>query len=150
MYKKITLPLFVLLLLASCSQPSSDNDDSGEETAEVVTQTETVEIEDEPQVEARVGKIMLYVKLKTSLTEEEMTKRAHAREPEFEALPGLVQKYYIKTGNEGEFGGVYIWDSEESLEEYKNSDLRKSIAEAYDAIEPPQIERVDIMFQLRE
>ena len=58
---------------------------------------------------------MQFVRLKTTLYEEELLKVAHEREPQFKAIPGIVQKYYVKLGAPGEFGGVYIWDSPESL-----------------------------------
>jgi len=93
---------------------------------------------------------MLIVRIKTSLSEDELLRRAKARAPQFEAIPGLMQKYYIKTGTEGEYGGVYIWDSVESLQAYRESELASSIPEAYEAIEAPSIKRHDILFQLRE
>ena len=93
--------------------------------------------------------VMLIVKFKTSLSEEELLRRAKAREPKFKAIPGLMQKYYIKTGTEGEYGGVYIWDSVESLQVYRESDLAASIPEAYEAISAPSIERHEILFPLR-
>ncbi|WP_167605317.1 YdhR family protein [Maribellus sediminis] len=92
---------------------------------------------------------MQIVRLKTKLSEEEMLKIAHEREPQFMAIPGLVQKYYVKMGNPGEFGGIYIWDSRESLTEFRQSELAATIAKAYGAIEPPSVEIVDIMFDLR-
>ena len=54
---------------------------------------------------------MQIVRLKSELTEEELLKTAKQREPQFKAIPGLIQKYYIKSGTDGEYGGVYIWDS---------------------------------------
>ena len=98
----------------------------------------------------KAGTVMQIVRLKTELSDEEMLTKAREREPQFEALPGLVQKYYIKLGNPGEYGGVYIWDSAESLKEFKESELAATIPKAYKAIEPPAIEIVDILFQLRE
>ncbi|WP_167615328.1 antibiotic biosynthesis monooxygenase family protein [Maribellus sediminis] len=95
------------------------------------------------------GTIMQIVRLKTKLSEEEMLKIAHEREPLFKAIPGLVQKYYVKMGNPGEFGGIYIWDSRESLTEFRQSELAATIAKAYGATEPPSVEIVDIMFDLR-
>ena len=97
-----------------------------------------------------VGTVMLIVKAKTELSEEEFLKIAREREPQFEAIPGLIQKYYIKTKNPGEYGGVYIWDSMESFKEYKESDLAATIAQAYKTIGPPSTELIDIMFELRE
>ena len=94
--------------------------------------------------------ILLMVKVKSPLSEEELLRRAKEREPEFKAFPGLVQKYYVKLGEPGRYGGVYVWDSMESLQAYKESDLAKSIPEAYEMSEPPEIEVMDIMFQLRD
>jgi heme-degrading monooxygenase HmoA len=96
------------------------------------------------------GTIMLIVKAKTELPEQEFLKIAKEREPQFAAIPGLIQKYYIKTKNPGEYGGVYIWDSVESLNKYRESDLAATIAQAYKTIGPPSTEIIDILFELRE
>ena len=93
---------------------------------------------------------MQIVKLKTNLSQEELLEIAKEREPQFKAIPGIVEKYYIKLKGEGEYGGVYIWDSLESLEEFKKSELAASIPKAYKVIEPPSIEIADVLFQLRE
>jgi len=47
----------------------------------------------------------------------------------------LLQKLYIKDESTGHFGGVYIFDSKESLEAFRNSDLSKSIGDAYKFLE---------------
>ena len=96
------------------------------------------------------GMIMQIVRLKSELTEEELLKTAKQREPQFKAIPGLIQKYYIKSGTDGEYGGVYIWDSQESLNKYRNTDLAATIAKAYKTIEPPSVEIIDILFELRK
>jgi heme-degrading monooxygenase HmoA len=96
------------------------------------------------------GSIMQIVRAKTELSEEEFLRIAREREPQFKAIPGLLQKYYIKTKNQGEYGGVYIWDSMESLNKYKESELAATIGKAYKTIEPPSVEIVDILFVLRE
>ncbi len=93
---------------------------------------------------------MLIVRIKSKLPDEELIRRARERAPQFAALPGLIQKYYIKLKGTGEFGGVYIWDSVESLKAYRASTLAATIAQAYEAIEPPSIELIDILFPLRE
>ena len=94
--------------------------------------------------------ILLVVKVKSPLPEEELRRRAKKREPDFKAFPGLLQKYYVKLGEPGLYGGVYVWDSMESLQAYKESDLAKSIPAAYEMVEPPEMEVMDIMFQLRD
>ena len=94
--------------------------------------------------------ILQIIKLKSNLPEEELLKKAKEREPQFKAIPGLLQKYYIKTDQPGQYGGIYVWDSQESLQSYRESDLAKSIPEAYEIIEAPNIEIMDILFQLRK
>jgi len=94
--------------------------------------------------------IIQIIKLKSSLSEEELLRRAREREPQFKAIPGLLQKYYIKTDESGQYGGIYVWDSPEALKSYRESDLAASIPGAYEILEPPNIEILDVLFQLRE
>jgi heme-degrading monooxygenase HmoA len=42
------------------------------------------------------------IKLKTNLQEEEFLKRARERAPQIKAIPGLLQKYYVKIGSSGQ------------------------------------------------
>lgn len=93
--------------------------------------------------------ILQIIKLKSNLPEEELLNKAREREPQFKEIKGLVQKYYVKTGQPGQYGGIYVWDSPESLQSYRESDLAKSIPEAYEIVEAPNIEMMDILFQLR-
>jgi len=94
--------------------------------------------------------IMQIIKLRSDLPEEELLNRAKERESNFKSISGLLQKYYIKTNKEGEYGGVYIWDSVQSLQAYLQSDLAKSIPSAYAIKEAPDVEMMDIIFQLRD
>lgn len=94
--------------------------------------------------------IMLIVRgLKSALSREEMDRRYKERMPQFRELPGLVQKYYSYDEATGEWAGIYLWDSEESLAAYLESDLRKSIPSAYELTGPPQIERYPLVDVLR-
>ncbi|NQX97913.1 MAG: YdhR family protein, partial [Flavobacteriales bacterium] len=87
--------------------------------------------------------ILQIIKLKSNLPEEELLIKAKERESQFKDIPGLLQKYYVKTGQSGQYGGIYIWESQESLNAYRESDLAKSIPEAYEIIEAPSIEMMD-------
>lgn len=93
--------------------------------------------------------IMQTVRLRTRLSEAQLLEIAHERAPQFRALPGLVQKYYVRLEGEGEFAGVYLWDSMESLAAFRASELARSIPEAYELIEPPVIEVGEVLFPLR-
>ena len=92
--------------------------------------------------------ILQFIKLKSKLPEEELLKRAQERKPQFEATSGLLQKYYVKMDG-GQYGGMYVWDSPASLQAFRETDLAKSIPEAYEIVEAPQVEIMHIMFQLR-
>ena len=95
-----------------------------------------------------MANIMQSVRIKSNLPKDELLRIANERKPQFEALQGLLQKYYVEYGP-GEYGGVYIWDSMESLQAFKTSELAGSIAAAYQATEPPTITISEVMFQLR-
>ena len=94
--------------------------------------------------------IVQIIKLKSNLPEEELLRRAKEREPQFKAIPGLLQKYYVKFGKSGQYGGIYVWDSPESLKSYRESDIAASIPEVYEIIEAPNVEILDVLFQLRK
>lgn len=93
--------------------------------------------------------ILLIVKFKSSLTREELERRYKERLPEFQALPGLIQKYYLYDPSSDEWGGLYLWDSRSSLEQYLDSDLRKSIPEVYQIVGEPRIEVSTVVDTLR-
>ena len=90
------------------------------------------------------------VKLKSNLDEGTLLERARDREPKFRAIPGLLQKYYVKMGSPGEYGGIYLWDSRESMAAFRTSELAASIPAAYEVVEAPDIQVLDVMFKLRE
>ena len=104
-------------------------------------------IENQPLIKKLM--ILQFVKLKSLLPEENILKKANERKPEFEAIPGLLQKYYVKMNEEGSYGGIYVWDTKESLIAFKASHLAKSIPQSYEVIESPNVEIMDILFQLR-
>ena len=94
--------------------------------------------------------ILLTVKLRSSLSEKELLRIAEERAPEFRAIPGLLQKYYVRREGPGAFGGVYLWESMEAAAAYRESDLAKSMAAAYQVLEPPTIEVSEVLFPLRD
>lgn len=94
--------------------------------------------------------IMLIVRgLKSELPSDELEKRYKERMPEFRDQPGLLQKYYAVDDATGEMAGIYLWDSEDSVRAYLESDLRKTIPSAYELTDPPRIERFRILDVLR-
>jgi hypothetical protein len=69
---------------------------------------------------------------------------------EYRAMPGLLQKYYVKSNQSEQYGGVYVWDSMESLSAFRGSELAATIPQAYKIKGEPSIEVLDVLVQLRE
>jgi hypothetical protein len=89
------------------------------------------------------------VRFRSSLTLREIEGVAEERAPDFEALDGLIQKYYMVDSASGAVAGLYLWDSPEALAAYRDSDLGASIAAAYRAEGEPDIEVYEVIKVLR-
>ncbi|MGW7339689.1 YdhR family protein [Streptomyces sp. NPDC054808] len=64
--------------------------------------------------------------------------------PLFQALPGLLQKYYVANRENDEVGGIYIWDSPEHLQDYLAGPIVAAMPERFAMPEPPRIEILDV------
>jgi heme-degrading monooxygenase HmoA len=93
--------------------------------------------------------IIQTVRFKSALSDAEVQQVMEERAPQFRALAGLLQKYYLKDVQTGEVGAVYFWDSEESLHAYRQSELARTIASAYKAVEQPRVEIYESILTLR-
>lgn len=93
--------------------------------------------------------LALLVKFKSALPFDEVVKVMNDRIDEFRALKGLQQKYYLQDRATGEVCGFYLWESEKDFTAYRESDLRASIAAAYQATSEPQIQLMDVLEVLR-
>lgn len=94
--------------------------------------------------------VVMRVRFKSDLTLEQVTDIVEKRAPEFEALAGLQQKYYLQDMASGEYAGLYVWESLEALEEFRESELRATIAKAYQAHGEPNIEVYKVFKVLRD
>jgi heme-degrading monooxygenase HmoA len=83
--------------------------------------------------------LVLLVRFKSRLAFEEVMKVVEDRAPEFRALAGLQQKYYLHDEATGDVAGLYLWDSSEAFTAYRESELRASIAQAYQAEGEPRV-----------
>ena len=94
--------------------------------------------------------IMMTVRgLKSDLDYDEMIRRAEERMPMFREVQGLLQKYYSYDEATDEWAGIYLWDSQESLDEFLASELRESIPAAYELKTRPQVDVVPLVAALR-
>jgi len=93
--------------------------------------------------------LIVLVRFRSPLSLDEIMAIARERAPEFRALPGLQQKYYVQDAESGEYGGFYHWESPEAFAEYRESELRASIAAAYQAEGEPRVEVCRVIEPLR-
>jgi quinol monooxygenase YgiN len=92
----------------------------------------------------------LHVRFRSKLPFDEVMKIVEERAPEFRALAGLQQKYYLQDPATGDIAGLYLWESQEALAAYRESELRASIAEAYQAEGEPRVEVYRVVKTLRD
>lgn len=94
--------------------------------------------------------LILLVRFKSKLPLDQVRNIVEERAPEFRALQGLQQKYYMQDAESGEVAGLYLWESSDAFTAYRNSELRASIAEAYQAESDPRIEVYQVIKSLRD
>lgn len=78
---------------------------------------------------------ILFVRIKSGLDPEEFDRRLLERRPRFREVPGLVQKVYGRDGATGDVCGIYFFESDEALAAFRDSELARTIADAYEAID---------------
>lgn len=91
----------------------------------------------------------VFVRLGTELEHDEIVRIMKERAPEFRALEGLEQKYYLHDPQSGEYGGFYVWRSLDDVVRYRESDLAATIAAAYQAVGAPDVRVLEIVMPLR-
>lgn len=89
------------------------------------------------------------VRFTSGLAADRVLELYRERAPRYRALDGLVQKYYVRCPATGEHGAVYVWESEAALEAFRQSDLGRSIAGAYEIQGLPESETADVLMTLR-
>lgn len=93
--------------------------------------------------------VVMIVKFRSRLAGDELRRRYTERMPEFRKLPGLIQKHYFHDAASDEWGGIYMWDSEEAMQGYLASELRASIASVYEVEGAPRVEVLSVRDHLR-
>ena len=93
--------------------------------------------------------VVLRVRFKSALSFDEVKNIVEERAPAFEALPGLHQKYYLHDPESGDIAGLYLWESAAALAQFRDSELRATIAEAYQTQGEPQVEVYNVFKVLR-
>ncbi|NPD88743.1 MAG: hypothetical protein HGN29_08455 [Asgard group archaeon] len=79
---------------------------------------------------------------------DEMIKLSETREDLYKKVPGLLQIVYMKDERTNQAGGILFFDNEDDLNNYRVSDLAKSIPEFYHLIQPPELQIFDLIKQV--
>jgi len=96
------------------------------------------------------AEVVMRFRFKSELALEQIKEIVETRAPEFEAFSGLKQKYYLQDVTTGEYAGLYVWETTQAFEEFKKSELKASIAKAYQAKGEPNIEVYKVFKVLRD
>ena len=79
------------------------------------------------------------------LHEKDVLRTIEERLPEYRAVPGLVQKLYVRDPASGVLGGVYVWENPAAAAAFRASDLARTIASAYRIEERPRVQSFEIV-----
>jgi hypothetical protein len=90
---------------------------------------------------------ILFVRIKSGLDAEEFERRLLERRPRFREVPGLVQKIYGRDGATGEVCGIYFFESSEALAAFRETELARTIPDAYEAVDVRR-EAYDVLYPL--
>ena len=91
---------------------------------------------------------VLYVRIKSDLDPEELERRLNERKPRFLEVPGLIQKIYGRDEATGDVCGIYFFENKEALATFRDTDLAKTIPDAYEATDIRR-EVYEVLFPLR-
>ena len=75
---------------------------------------------------------VLFVRITSDLGDDELDRRLAERRPRFLDVPGLVQKIYGRDAV-GAVCGIYVFESDEALAAFRESELARTIPAAYEA-----------------
>lgn len=79
--------------------------------------------------------VVLFVRVESDLDWEELERRLHERMPRFREVRGLEQKVYGRDPRTGAVCGIYFFESESALAAFRESELARTIASAYEAVD---------------
>ena len=94
--------------------------------------------------------IIQIIRYKSGLSYDEVNLQFIKRSDRYRSVPGLIQKYYVKYTETGEYGGIYVWDSLESLDAWKAGNLSGTLADTYKIEGEPVRELAETMLVLHE
>jgi hypothetical protein len=89
------------------------------------------------------------VRYKSRLSHEDVGRRFDERADRYRQMPRLVDKYYVHFPDADGHEGIYIWDSPESLNAWRATNLAESPETTYAVVAPPSVELGEVMHVLQ-
>ncbi|MGH2935741.1 MAG: YdhR family protein [Gaiellaceae bacterium] len=93
--------------------------------------------------------VVSIVRFTSKLSADEVQTKFEDRADSYRHLPGLVEKIYVRFRDTGEFGAVYVWESDDALARFRESELARSIPDAYRVEGAAEIELADVSLVVR-
>ncbi len=93
--------------------------------------------------------IVSLVRFKSNLSDEDVQEVFEGRADRYREVPGLVEKIYLHFRDTGEFGAVYVWESEDDLRRFRETDLARTIPDVYRVEGAPSSEIADVRLVIR-
>ena len=94
--------------------------------------------------------IVSIVRFRSRLRDEEVQALFEQRADQYRQVPGLAEKIYLRFEETGEWGAVYVFDSEGSLARFRESELARSIPTAYEVEGDARSEIADVTLVVRQ
>jgi heme-degrading monooxygenase HmoA len=88
--------------------------------------------------------IVSIVRFKSGLTDDDVQALFEERADQYREVPGLVEKLYLRYRDTGEFGAVYVWESDDDLRAFRATELARTIADAYQVEGETRSELADV------
>jgi hypothetical protein len=92
--------------------------------------------------------VVLFVRIKSDLEFEELERRIIERKPSFLEVPGLLQKIFGHDPASGDICGIYFFENKEAMAAYRDTELAKSIPDAYEATDVRR-EVFEVLYPIR-
>jgi hypothetical protein len=93
--------------------------------------------------------IVSVARFRSRLSGEDVQPRFEQRAQRYLEVPGLCEKIYLRFRDTGEWGAGCVWDSEQSLARFRESELAKSIPSAYEIEGDALTELADVALVLQ-
>lgn len=103
----------------------------------------------QPPEEAANSLIVQIVRYTSGLSDEQVLEQYQVRSSQNRAVKGLIQKYYLRFPTTGEHGAIYLWESEEALKEFRESELARSIPNVLQIQGTSDVETAEVVMVLR-